>query len=306
MRKNKSVIALNYCESYFKKINENFGSKVNFEESVNSRLKYKSYLKNILTIIKNYQIEILTQISISKNNKKLSNKKVKQSLQELKQELNSLFHIKNRNKINSEQNKNKNKIIFSQNISDKKDDNNSINPEEKNQVNNDKKEDELTHLKLLNFKIENQIKYIDTKIKLLSPNIFIRKKHDKYIYLLFDNKNDFEQAYNLFHDKLISNRERFKIVVKQKRIQNDIMAELKEEVDLWRKEFNQKQKMNHNEYIDTNKIITEETSEYTKTTLFPKGINDTINKRRFRTEPFDGIIFYENQLICKNNNNNCK
>ena len=303
MRKNKSVIALNNCESYFKKINENFGSKVNFEESVNSRLKYKSYLKNILTIIKNYQIEILTQISISKKNKKLSNKIVKQSLQDLKQELNSLFHIKTKNKINSEQNKNKTKTFFSQNISDRKDDNNSINQEEKNQVNNNKIEDELTHLKLLNFKIENQIKYIDTKIKLLSANIFIRKKHDKYIYLLLDNKNDLEQAYNLLHDKLISNRERFKIVVKQKRIQNDIMAELKEEVDLWRKEFNQKQKMNHNEYIDTNKIISEETSEYTKTTLFPKGTNDITNKRRFRTEPFEGIIFYENQLKCINNNN---
>ena len=303
MRKNKSVIALNNCESYFKKINENFGSKVNFEESVNSRLKYKSYLKNILTIIKNYQIEILTQISISKKNKKLSNKKVTQSLQDLKQELNSLFHIKTKNKINSEQNKNKTKTFFSQNISDRKDDNNSINQEEKNQVNNNKIEDELTHLKLLNFKIENQIKYIDTKIKLLSANIFIRKKHDKYIYLLLDNKNDLEQAYNLLHDKLISNRERFKIVVKQKRIQNDIMAELKEEVDLWRKEFNQKQKMNHNEYIDTNKIISEETSEYTKTTLFPKGTNDITNKRRFRTEPFEGIIFYENQLKCINNNN---
>ena len=65
------------------------------------------------------------------------------------------------------------------------------------------------------------------------------------------------------HDELIDKREKFKLVVKNKNIQNDKIQELKSKVNHWKEVIALIKKDIHNEYVITNQIIEEETKEYT-------------------------------------------
>ena len=199
MKKSNSLLVLNYSENFLEKINFNDNNKKEFCEYVYSRLKHKIFLEKILHIIKITQIEFLSQISAHKKNNKFSYKIIKNILQELKNELDSTFKDNIQNKTNIESTTNKNKSDLIKNIFGKvKKDNNLKIKNNKNQIINYKYCVELPNLKLLNFKIENQLTYMDIKIKLLSPNLFNNKNTSKYVYLFLDGKNDTTQAYNFF------------------------------------------------------------------------------------------------------------
>jgi hypothetical protein len=302
MKKSNSLLVLNNSENFLEKINFNDNNKKEFCEYVYSRLKHKIFLEKILHIIKITQIEFLSQISAHKKNNKFSYKIIKNILQELKNELDSTFKDNIQNKTNIESTTNKNKSDLIKNIFGKvKKDNNVKIKNNKNQIINYKYCVELPNLKLLNFKIENQLTYMDIKIKLLSPNLFNNKDTFKYVYLFLDGKNDTTQAYNFLHDNLIYIREAFKLIVKNKELQNNRLLQMNAAVNILKEECHLIKKNFQNEYINTSQIINEESKEYiTKTGVCTNEIYNNNNK----TNEYESDNIYKNKLVRVNENNN--
>ena len=303
MKKSNSLLVLNNSENFLEKINFNDNNKKEFCEYVYSRLKHKIFLEKILHIIKITQIEFLSQISAHKKNNKFSYKIIKNILQELKNELDSTFKDNIQNKTNIESTTNKNKSDLIKNIFGKvKKDNNLKIKNNKNQIINYKYSVELPNLKLLNFKIENQLTYMDIKIKLLSPNLFNNKDTFKYVYLFLDSKNDTTQAYNFLHDNLIYIREAFKLIVKNKELQNSRLLQMNAAVNILKEECHLIKKNFQNEYINTSQIINEESKEYiTKTGVCT---NEIYNNNNNKINEFEGDNIYKNKLVRVNGNNN--
>ena len=303
MKKSNSLLVLNNNENFLEKINFNDNNKKEFCEYVYSRLKHKIFLEKILHIIKITQIEFLSQISAHKKNNKFSYKIIKNILQELKNELDSTFKDNIQNKTNIESTTNKNKSDLIKNIFGKvKKDNNLKIKNNKNQIINYKYCVELPNLKLLNFKIENQLTYMDIKIKLLSPNLFNNKDTFKYVYLFLDSKNDTTQAYNFLHDNLIYIREAFKLIVKNKELQNNRLLQMNAAVNILKEECHLIKKNFQNEYINTSQIINEESKEYiTKTGVCT---NEIYNNNNNKTNEYESDNIYKNKLVRVNENNN--
>ena len=303
MKKSNSLLVLNNNENFLEKINFNDNNKKEFCEYVYSRLKHKIFLEKILHIIKITQIEFLSQISAHKKNNKFSYKIIKNILQELKNELDSTFKDNIQNKTNIESTTNKNKSDLIKNIFGKvKKDNNLKIKNNKNQIINYKYCVELPNLKLLNFKIENQLTYMDIKIKLLSPNLFNNKNTSKYVYLFLDSKNDTTQAYNFLHDNLIYIREAFKLIVKNKELQNSRLLQMNTAVNILKEECRLIKKNFQNEYVNTSQIINEESKEYiTKTGVCT---NEIYNNNNNKINEFEGDNIYKNKLVRVNGNNN--
>jgi len=302
MKKSNSLLVLNNNENFLEKINFNDNNKKEFCEYVYSRLKHKIFLEKILHIIKITQIEFLSQISAHKKNNKFSYKIIKNILQELKNELDSTFKDNIQNKTNIESTTNKNKSDLIKNIFGKvKKDNNLKIKNSKNQIINYKYCVELPNLKLLNFKIENQLTYMDIKIKLLSHNLFNNKNTSKYVYLFLDGKNDTTQAYNFLHDNLIYIREAFKLIVKNKELQNNRLLQMNAAVNILKEECHLIKKNFQNEYINTSQIINEESKEYiTKTGVCTNEISNNNNK----INEYESDNIYKNKLVRVNENNN--
>ena len=303
MKKSNSLLVLGNNENFLEKINFNDNNKKEFCEYVYSRLKHKIFLEKILHIIKITQIEFLSQISAHKKNNKFSYKIIKNILQELKNELDSTFKDNVQNKTNIESITNKNKSDLIKNIFGKvKKDNNLKIKNNKNQIINYKYCVELPNLKLLNFKIENQLTYMDIKIKLLSPNLFNNKNTSKYVYLFLDGKNDTTQAYNFLHDNLIYIREAFKLIVKNKELQNNRLLQMNAAVNILKEECHLIKKNFQNEYINTSQIINEESKEYiTKTGVCT---NEIYNNNNNKINEYESDNIYKNKLVRVNGNNN--
>lgn len=303
MKKSNSLLVLNNNENFLEKINFNDNNKKEFCEYVYSRLKHKIFLEKILHIIKITQIEFLSQISAHKKNNKFSYKIIKNILQELKNELDSTFKDNIQNKTNIESTTNKNKSDLIKNIFGKvKKDNNLKIKNNKNQIINYKYSVELPNLKLLNFKIENQLTYMDIKIKLLSPNLFNNKDTFKYVYLFLDGKNDTTQAYNFLHDNLIYIREAFKLIVKNKELQNNRLLQMNAAVNILKEECRLIKKNFQNEYVNTSQIINEESKEYiTKTGVCT---NEIYNNNNNKINEYESDNIYKNKLVRVNGNNN--
>ena len=279
MKKSNSLLVLNNNENFLEKINFNDNNKKEFCEFIYSRLKHKIFLEKILHIIKITQIEFLSQISAHKKNNKFSYKIIKNILQELKNELDSTFKDNIQNKTNIESTTNKNKSDLIKNIFGKvKKDNNLKIKNNKNQIINYKYSVELPNLKLLNFKIENQLTYMDIK------------------------KNDTTQAYNFLHDNLIYIREAFKLIVKNKELQNSRLLQMNAAVNILKEECHLIKKNFQNEYINTSQIINEESKEYiTKTGVCT---NEIYNNNNNKINEFEGDNIYKNKLVRVNGNNN--
>ena len=303
MRKSNSVKELNKSENILSKINNIGDYQKDFCEYTYSRLKHKIFLEKLLHIIKITQSEFLVQISTCKSDNIFSKKIIKNVLEGLKKDLDITFKDNIQNKNNMEDKINENKSILINNIFGKgKNINNKYKKiENKKDVNNNKLVSELPHLKLLNFKIENQLRYLDIKIKLLSSNIIIFKTSPKFIYLFLDGKNDTSNAYNLLHENLISIRDKFKLIVKYKEIQNIKVERLQREIILLKDEYPLKKSKFHNEFINTSEIINEESKEYNTKTDFCTIEN--YNDNNYKSKYLDENSIYKDKLIYANNNN---
>lgn len=296
MKKSFSAKQLNKSQNIFKKINIEDDYKNDFCEFTYSRLKHKIFLQKLLHIIQLTQADFLVQISSFKNNNKFSYKIIKDILKGFKKELDTAFknNLQIMNIMEFKAKKNKSTLITNIFGQEK-----LINLPKKENKNNQKYINELPHLKTLNFKTENQLKYVDIKIKILSPNKFNLKNSSKYIYLFFDSKNDTSPAYNSLHDELISIRKKFTLIVKYKEMQNINLTKLGNLVNAFKN--NNPFKFKHNEYVNTSKIIEEDSDEYITRTGVCTIENFDDDNKKYNIKNLENNGLYKYRFINVNN-----
>ena len=271
-----------------------------FSNIKHSKLYKKLILEKILDSIKNIQLVLLSQKSLNKAGNKFSYKTLKILLKDLKVELNSIFKVKEQNNTKIKYRPQKlcdhSLIKYITGIYDK---NIIINPKlisEKNIIINPKLISELSDLKLLNFKLENQIEFIDTKIKLLSNNKLNEKNPYMISYQFITGKNENIEAYNSLHDNLLDIRDRFKSVVKKKNFQNNVINQLNTAINILKEERKFENKKYKNEYIITSQIINEESKDYpTKTSSFAN--DNYCDKEKINSNKIENDILYKGKLI---------
>ena len=297
MKDNKSALVISKPDNILDIINQkNEARKCSFDD-IYPKLTHKSFLQKILNIIKNIQIELLSQVSTRKKNNQFSNKTIINLLKDLKIELNATLkeNIQNESEMEHDTKiikKDLAKKIFGKNNKVKKNGN-------KNPSNYQKLNSELSELKILNFNIENEIKCIDTKINIISNNKIINKNSSKNNYLFLEGRNTDIQPETILHNDLLKAREKFKFIVKKKDFQNKVILQLTTAVNLWKDELKLQNKKN-NQYIITNQIIDEETKEYpTKTTQIEN--EECYNNKKIFANVIENDILYKRKLICVNN-----
>ena len=291
MEENKSLL-IKKKENILDFLNLNESLYKDFNNIINSKYNHKLLLEKILSIIKNTQLEILSQKSVNKTSNKFSCKIIKNILRDLKKELNSIFK-ENKQKYKKikyrPKNIRNNSLIqtFSDRVS-------------KNILINKKINSELSNLKFINFKLENQIESIDNKIKFESY-ILNEKEHSHLLYIFLNEKNEGMLSYNLLHDNLLDIRDKFKIVVKKKEFQNNVILQLNTAINLWKEEHRLKNKKYKSEYVITSQIINEETKEYpTKTSSFEND-NNNGEKEKINSNDMESNSIYKGKLIYINN-----
>ena len=300
MKDNKSALVISKPDNILDIINQkNEARKCSFDD-IYPKLTHKSFLQKILNVIKNIQIELLSQVSSREKNHQFSNKTIINLLKDLKIELSATLkeNIQNESEIEHDTKiikKDLAKKIFGQNEK-----NNKLKKHENKKPSNYQKLNlELSELKILNFKIENEIEYIDTKISIISSTKIINKNPSKNNYLFLEGRSIDSQPENILHNDLLKAREKFKFIVKKKDFQNKVILQLTTAVNLWKDELKLQNKKN-NQYIITNQIIDEETKEYpTKTTQIEN--EECYNNKKIFANVIENDILYKRKLICVNN-----
>ena len=297
MSDNKSSLVISKPGNILDIINQRNGARKCSFDDIYPKLTHKSFLQKILNVIKNIQIELLSQVSTRKKNNQFSNKTIINLLKDLKIELNATLkeNIQNESEMEHDTKiikKDLAKKIFGKNNKVKKNGN-------KNPSNYQKLNSELSELKILNFNIENEIKCIDTKINIRSNNKIINKNSSKNNYLFLEGRNTDIQPEIILHNDLLKAREKFKFIVKKKDFQNKVILQLTTAVNLWKDELKLQNKKN-NQYIITNQIIDEETKEYpTKMTQFEN--EECCNNKKIFANIIENDFLYKRKLICVNN-----
>ena len=297
MKDNKSALVMSKPDNILDIINQKNGARKCSFDDIYPKLTHKSFLQKILNVIKNIQIELLSQVSTRKKNNQFSNKTIINLLKDLKIELNATLkeNIQNESEMEHDTKiikKDLAKKIFGKNNKAKKNGN-------KNPSNYQKLNSELSELKILNFNIENEIKCIDTKINIISNNKIINKNSSKNNYLFLEGRNTDIQPEIILHNDLLKAREKFKFIVKKKDFQNKVILQLTTAVNLWKDELKLQNKKN-NQYIITNQIIDEETKEYpTKMTQFEN--EECCNNKKIFANIIENDFLYKRKLICVNN-----
>jgi hypothetical protein len=300
MKDNKSALVMSKPDNILDIINQKNGARKCSFDDIYPKLTHKSFLQKILNVIKNIQIELLSQVSTRKKNNQFSNKTILNLLKDLKIELSATLkeNIQNESEIEHDTKiikKDLAKKIFGQNEK-----NNKVKKHEnKNPSNYQKLNSELSELKILNFKIENEIEYIDTKISIISSTKIINKNPSKNNYLFLEGRSIDSQPENILHNDLLKAREKFKFIVKKKDFQNKVILQLTTAVNLLKDDLKLQNKKN-NQYIITNQIIDEETKEYpTKTTQIEN--EECYNNKTIFANVIENDILYKRKLICVNN-----
>lgn len=299
MKKSNSVLKLN-----LQNVNNNIIKKLNIEnekekendiifKNENSKIlpQHKTFLSNILELIKIAQNEYLSQklfnsktSGANNNNTKINLYDIiKKMLSNLKNDLIMILKDNTESKAKIQNTMNTSKSILVKSIFDFERENvNTLrySSEKKIKKNKNLKNDidykyniELPNLKLLNFKIENQLEYIDIMIKVKNESLYNFKNERNKLdyedfYVFCDNQNDIIEASHFLHDELINIRDKFKSIVKQKDIQNRNLTILNSKVLSMKEEVELLGKKSSNEYVNTSDIINEESREYyTKTNM---------------------------------------
>ena len=302
MLDNKSVLLLRKDDEILDKINQKIKARKFSCDDIYPKT-HKSFLQDILNVIKQIQLELLSKISTPKKNNQFPNKEIINLLKDLKIELSTTFQENVQTKLTLEHDNKMIRKSLSNKIFNKSEKTMEIKKQETptqfpTQLNYPKLNSEISELKSLNFKIENQIESIEAKINIISSNKFNNKNGQKYNYLFFEGRNVGMPPENLLHTDLINTREKFKFVAKKKDFQNKFIIQISTAIDLVKEEYKLQNKKNHNEYIITSQIINEETKEYQiKTTKFENEV--CCNNKNIGD--IENDFLYKGKLICVNN-----
>jgi hypothetical protein len=294
---NKLELVLSKSDNILDEIKKQIRTRRASCDDIYPKLNHKSFLQDILNVIKNIQMELLSKVCTSKKKNQFSKKEIINLLKNLKIDLNTSYQENLKTKTNIEHDTKMLRKCLANKIYNKSEKLNDIKKKENlNQFNYQKLNSEISELKSLNFKIENQIKCIDTKINILSSNKSNNKNTPKINYLFFEGRNPGIPLENLLHDNILNIRDKFKLIVKKKDFQNKVILQLSATVNLWKDEYKLQNKKYHNEYIITSQIINEESKDYpTKTSSFAN--DNYCDKEKINSNKIENDILYKGKLI---------
>ena len=282
----------------------------------------KSFLEILLGLIKKAQVDFLgNNNKIFDNINKNNNSEKSQNILIIKQVLNdlkeSLLEIKNEKikkidlfeKQKEQKQLNIKKLIFNtvytkRSISNYNYINNNyetlITENNENYYNK-----ETPELKLLNFKVENEIKKVEnlTRRKLFiiqyykTPHLI----HEHRTEIICEDKKNNEAMNNLLHQKLIQQREKFIEVVNMKSIQDMRISNMQSQTIGYKNAMKDIQKSY--KYVNTQEVITEENKSYLET------VNEDIKNENFKNSKDYGtnnnsLNITDNNLNINNKSNN--
>lgn len=228
---------------------------------------HKSSLETLLKVIKDAQISFLSN-NIKKS--KISNiKKLKKLLIELKDSLNSMYN----------EQKAKTTFFGSLSVQQKAKIQSQLYENLKKNSSFQKMKAEIEQLKDLNFKVQNDIIFIENLIlknyyieQYLNKNI-IRQEEEKEINCM--KPKSYSMTTYLLHMKNIETKKQFKDLVSIKQRQNEQMNWVTKCIDQLKFLIYNKEN-GYNNYIYAEDIIPEESKEYTKSMTI-NNINNTLN-----------------------------
>lgn len=240
----------------------------------------KSFLEILLGLIKRAQVEYLSNDKSNnhtKNNKSNNNISLSknilvdliQSLKEIKVEKEKKIHLFQKQKEQRE--KDLKKLVFSTVLSKRSVSNtNYINSNYETLVTENNETDynkETPQLKLLNFKVENEIIKVENLTKRMSFIIQYYKTphliHEHRTEIICDDKKSTEFMNTLLHQKLINQREKFIETVNMKSLQDMRISSIQSQTIGYKNAIKDISKSY--KYVNTQEIITEENKSYMDT-----------------------------------------
>ena len=264
----------------------------------------KSFLEIILGLIKKAQVEYLSNDYSKSSNTNNNNNKISliknilvdliQSLKEIKVEKDKKIDLFQKQKEQRE--KDLKKLIFSTVLSKRSVSNsNYINTNYETLITENNENDynkETPQLKLLNFKVENEIIKVENLAK---RQLFIIQYyktphliHEHRTEIICDDKKSTESMNILLHQKLISQREKFIETVNMKSLQDMRISSIQSQTMGYKNALKDISKSY--KYVSTQEIITEENKSYM----------DTINE----DEKDENVSNDDVNIDIKNNNVN--
>ena len=264
----------------------------------------KSFLEIILGLIKKAQVEYLSNDYSKSSNTNNNNNKISliknilvdliQSLKEIKVEKDKKIDLFQKQKEQRE--KDLKKLIFSTVLSKRSVSNsNYINTNYETLITENNENDynkETPQLKLLNFKVENEIIKVENLAK---RQLFIIQYyktphliHEHRTEIICDDKKSTESMNVLLHQKLISQREKFIETVNMKSLQDMRISSIQSQTMGYKNALKDISKSF--KYVSTQEIITEENKSYM----------DTINE----DEKDENVSNDDVNIDIKNNNVN--
>lgn len=239
----------------------------------------KSFLEILLGLIKKAQVDYLTSNKLNdKNNTDKSNNifKIKQILNDLKE---SLLEIKNEKlkkidlfeKQKEQKRINLKKIIFNTVYTKRSVSNyNYINNNYETLItenNENYYNKETPELKLLNFKVENEIIKVDNlsrrKLYIIQYYKTPHLIHEHRTEIICEDRKNNEAMNTLLHQKLIQQREKFIEIVNMKSLQDMKISNMQSQAIGYKNAMKDIQKSYR--YVNTQEIITEENKSYLET-----------------------------------------
>ena len=310
--KNGNKNAERRCKSSFNELN--YSEPTNKEDTL---LHHKSSLNNLLNTIKK------SLFSIFSNSIKDKNKSNKNLLKELKENLNSLLIDKNSTlKFYGEAFSNKkcslqNELFFENKIEINKNKYKCINSKKINNMNIKNLKLEIDTLKIINFKVENDIKEIENEIvkkideqnylSFCTPNSNLEKKEISCAQPKYDSI-----VTSLLHKQLTIKRKKFKSTVSKKQNKIDDIDSIKQSIASLRKSVLKKK----SRYTENKEVIIEDYSNEFTRSLDSKINNDNVNniitsfnKDQTNNERIEGNnvnLKYSNANASDNGNENSK
>jgi hypothetical protein len=253
---------------------------INFSQTKDEILfGQKSFLEILLGLIKKAQVDYLTSNKLNdKNNPEKSNNifKIKQILNDLKE---SLLEIKNEKlkkidlfeKQKEQKRINLKKIIFNTVYTKRSVSNyNYINNNYETLItenNENYYNKETPELKLLNFKVENEIIKVDNlsrrKLYIIQYYKTPHLIHEHRTEIICEDRKNNEAMNTLLHQKLIQQREKFIEIVNMKSLQDMKISNMQSQAIGYKNAMKDIQKSYR--YVNTQEIITEENKSYLET-----------------------------------------
>ena len=243
----------------------------------------KTFLEIILSFIKNVQVDYLNNNTLNENKDNSNNSiqlnnasKIKTVLKELKENLLEIKKEKDKNiELLIKQTEQKKdilrKTIFNTVYTKRSISNyNYINLKHETLItenNENYYNKETPELKLLNFKVENEIIKVDNltqRVQLLIQ--YYKTPHkieDHRTEIINESKKNEETINEILHDKVVEQRENFMDEVNQKSIQDLTISSLHSQIIRYRNEMNDVHKSL--KYVNTQEVITEENKSYLET-----------------------------------------